>query len=281
MINLQSYALSHNRCKRKTIGFGKYDKKAKMYEDEIYIRELSFFNGGVGCALWDGSIILGRWIQANLELFEGKNVVELGAGVGLPGIVAARVAAESVLTDYVRTLLDNLKYNVWVNSRELDAEEAADIYGSTAAPAYIQRERFRANIASAAKVSFLDWENPHKTIDTPAESSLLPRDARVTEISAGAAFAGRFDFVIGSEIVYLDREYTELADLLEFILKPTGQIIIVLSTDRDGQEGFCRLMSSRGFSFSSSPPPPECLGFYGTRQRPETYLLYRFWRAAE
>ena len=52
-INWQEVAFGSGKNRRKTIGFGKYDKKEKQYEDEFYIRELSILDGGIGCAIWD------------------------------------------------------------------------------------------------------------------------------------------------------------------------------------------------------------------------------------
>ena len=51
--NWQEFALGAGKNRRKTIGFGKYDKKERCYEDELYIRELSILDGGIGCAVWD------------------------------------------------------------------------------------------------------------------------------------------------------------------------------------------------------------------------------------
>ena len=42
-------------------------------------------------------------------------MLELGAGCGLPGIVAAKFARHVVLTDYVDDVLRNLEYNIKLN----------------------------------------------------------------------------------------------------------------------------------------------------------------------
>lgn len=52
-----------------------------------------------GDSFWPGAVILARWmaIHPPVVRFAGKTVVELGAGLGLPGILAARLGADHVL----------------------------------------------------------------------------------------------------------------------------------------------------------------------------------------
>ena len=50
--------------------------------------------------VWDGAAPMAEFLCEHPERVRGKTVVELGAGPGLPGIVAARLgAARVVLTD--------------------------------------------------------------------------------------------------------------------------------------------------------------------------------------
>ncbi len=76
--------LNPQKNKRKTIGLGVYYKKDKRWDLEIYIRELSIAEAGLGCALWDASIILSRCIYTNPQIFQGQKVLEVGSGCGLP-----------------------------------------------------------------------------------------------------------------------------------------------------------------------------------------------------
>ena len=52
-INWQEIAFGAGKNRRKTICFGKYDPKERQYEDELYVREISIIEGGIGCAVWD------------------------------------------------------------------------------------------------------------------------------------------------------------------------------------------------------------------------------------
>lgn len=52
-----------------------------------------------GVALWPAALALAHEVAARAEKFRGKTVLELGAGTGLPGIVAASVGAQVVQSD--------------------------------------------------------------------------------------------------------------------------------------------------------------------------------------
>ena len=99
--------------KRVSLGVGhEYVFKQQYREDGM----------GVGSALWDGSIVLSEFLIDNapggtgtLDL-AGKRVLELGTGVGLVSIVAARLgAAEVVATDGDAALLPLTRRNIELN----------------------------------------------------------------------------------------------------------------------------------------------------------------------
>lgn len=52
-----------------------------------------------GQIVWPASEALAAFIIDNKEIFQGKVVLELGAGAGLSGIVCSRFAKEVILTD--------------------------------------------------------------------------------------------------------------------------------------------------------------------------------------
>jgi nicotinamide N-methyltransferase len=68
-----------------------------------------------GHMLWNAGRTISKFIETSAsELVHGKNVLELGAGAGLPSIVSALNGAETVVvTDYPDAdLVDNLRYNI-------------------------------------------------------------------------------------------------------------------------------------------------------------------------
>jgi len=67
-----------------------------------------------GQILWPVSILLGHYLASSVgqSRIKSRNVVELGAGTGLPGLVAANFATKVVLTDGNEVVLDLLDRNV-------------------------------------------------------------------------------------------------------------------------------------------------------------------------
>jgi methyltransferase-like protein 23 len=51
-----------------------------------------------GLLLWESAVALARSLHTRSTLVENKQVLELGAGVGLPGLVARSLGAEVWLT---------------------------------------------------------------------------------------------------------------------------------------------------------------------------------------
>lgn len=64
-----------------------------------------------GLALWPAAIALAHDVAARPEAFRGRTALELGAGTGLPGIVAASLGARVVQTDRHETALSLCRLN--------------------------------------------------------------------------------------------------------------------------------------------------------------------------
>jgi predicted nicotinamide N-methyase len=88
--------------------------------------------------LWPSAIGLSNFIDENPGLVQNKRVIELGCGIGMPGIVAALNGGEVVMTDYLQDALDfaaknwnkNLTLNFkgqLVDWRDVSKVENADV----------------------------------------------------------------------------------------------------------------------------------------------------------
>jgi len=120
-------------------------------EDQDYL--LSFSHGldhlPYGLLLWESSVALSQRLAEEPSLVEGKRVLELGAGTGLPGLVARSLGAHVWQTDQMEDALDvaalNERENAlagirrfradwrdWVEPRSFDVILGADILYDTA-----------------------------------------------------------------------------------------------------------------------------------------------------
>lgn len=93
----------------------------------IQIRVFPHHND-VGLKLWEAGACLSEYLIQNPQVVDDKNVIELGAGVGLTGLIAAVCtggAKKVHLTDYTNSTLENLRFNVeqnagWLRKRGVD-----------------------------------------------------------------------------------------------------------------------------------------------------------------
>ena len=71
----------------------------------------------VGFVMWPSAIILSLYIASHPDHFANCEVLELGAGCGLSGMVAGRVPGvrHVTSTDYNELVLENLRTNVLIN----------------------------------------------------------------------------------------------------------------------------------------------------------------------
>lgn len=70
---------------------------------------------GVAGVVWEGATVLCEYITSHANEWKNKRVLELGAGTGLAGIVAAKIGSQSVtLTDQERNL-EILRQNIKLN----------------------------------------------------------------------------------------------------------------------------------------------------------------------
>ena len=68
-----------------------------------------------GLLLWASAVALARRLSDEPALIAGKRVLELGAGVGLPGLVARTLGGQVTQTDYQPAALDLARHNAEKN----------------------------------------------------------------------------------------------------------------------------------------------------------------------
>jgi predicted nicotinamide N-methyase len=113
-------------------------------------------HGPYGFLLWDSAIALAEWLVGQAEQVRGKRMLELGAGVGLPGLVARSLGAEVWQTDHQPMALSlaavNMKQNgvpgshhfvadwrTWMHTDCYDILLGADILYERSMHAHLER----------------------------------------------------------------------------------------------------------------------------------------------
>eukprot|EP00884_Botryococcus_braunii_P001661 jgi/Botrbrau1/11496/Bobra.0360s0017.2 len=93
---------------------------------------------GVGACIWDGALVLAEYISGlAIESIGGSRCVELGSGVGLVGLVMARLGAQVVLSDKP-SMLSILKSNIAKNWLAPGSYRPGDCCSGTADPCELE-----------------------------------------------------------------------------------------------------------------------------------------------
>eukprot|EP00916_Digyalum_oweni_P003454 GHVL01006248.1.p1 GENE.GHVL01006248.1~~GHVL01006248.1.p1 ORF type:complete len:262 (+),score=29.19 GHVL01006248.1:260-1045(+) len=81
-------------------------------------------NRGVAAVVWDAAIVLGEHLEKHQDIVRNRHVLELGAGTGLVGIVAALAGGEVTCTERAEAL-DHLRATVSsnLNGHRLEVKE--------------------------------------------------------------------------------------------------------------------------------------------------------------
>lgn len=145
------------------------------YTDELnFFREL-LHHIPYGVALWPSAIALASELASQGAELKGKTVLELGAGTGLPGIVAASLGARVAQTDRQELAMTVCKRNAALNGMgQLE-------------PGQLEHR-------------LVDWENWQDTT--------------------------RYDWILGSDILYGEPMHPHLQRIFETNLAPDGRVLI-------------------------------------------------------
>ena len=100
-----------------TISIGRRDWCVECVRDEgrVLAYAESHAQAPYGLLLWESAVALARSLHHRSMLVANKQVLELGAGVGLPGLVARSLGAEVWQTDHLPAALEIAQLNARAN----------------------------------------------------------------------------------------------------------------------------------------------------------------------
>jgi len=137
--------------------------------------------------IWEASLVLADFL-AGMSPQPGRRLLEIGAGVGLVGVVAAAFGHRMTITEINPHALDFIRANCLINE------------------------------ISQIEIVRLDWNSPD--------------------------LKDRFDYIVGSEVVYHERDFDPLQNLFRRIMKPEGKILLCSEARKITMEFYRRLQSS-------------------------------------
>ena len=156
----------------------------------IKIKESTYMVDGIGGGVWEGAIVLGRVMEAAVTA--EHNVIELGCGAGLTGIISSLSGARVLLTDRVTDLADE---NIILFKQQLDSSTNVNSDNSQ-----------KIDISS----SELSWED---------DGNLTDRFLHGRSI----------DIIVGAEITCLRKQHPHLVKTIDQFAGP--KTIVLLSFD--------------------------------------------------
>ena len=155
--------------------------------------------------VWHSGVALARWLSRRSELVTGREALEIGAGLGVPGMTAAAVGAARVaITDVDGAAVRNARYNVARGGRAgagagSRADAGAEVPAKADETFFFAADRAfaaeaMARIASRCVAETMDWNDAEPLLGGLRER--LGRNARWRR-AGSAGDDDAFDDAIG------------------------------------------------------------------------------------
>jgi len=179
-------------------------------------------NGALGTRLWRGALVLVQALLADVVSLQGKRVLEIGAGVGLTGLLASKLGPRQiVMTDCSYESLLRLLLSVLKN---LDHERAAGpaCWGADCDQICIQRHLWENDLPrSAGRPLPQHWSNV-------CSAAALGPEGAPPDLSAESFF----DVVIGSDVLYFEQQVEPLLSTVYARLNSGGHALLTVTVRR-------------------------------------------------
>lgn len=186
----------------------------------------------VGLKLWEACFVLADFLMCTPGMVAGRHVVELGAGVGLLGLIARSClgAARVTLTDVDPEVLQFLRHNVQVN----DHHGGVGVGGG-----------------GPLEVAALDWSEP-------AEYQGL--------LGAGAArgeHGGEGPVILAADCIYDRDAIPSFVEVLAWALRQDARTVALVASTLRNPETYALFeaeVERQGLAMEEELLPPKCVG---------------------
>ncbi|XP_069339656.1 protein N-lysine methyltransferase METTL21A isoform X1 [Eulemur rufifrons] len=180
---------------------------------------------GVAAVVWDAAIVLSTYLEMGAVELRGCSAVELGAGTGLVGIVAALLVLKPLLRSpvLVRCILLLSGAHVTITDRKVALEFLKSNVQANLPP----------HIQPKVVVKELTWGQ-----------------------NLGSFSPGEFDLILGADIIYLEETFTDLLQTLEHLCSNHSVILLACRIRYERDNNFLAMLK-RQFTVSKVHYDPE------------------------
>jgi len=210
----------------------------------VQVNEIDYAQGGLGWKVWGAGLILSWRLLALKDMIRGKEVLELGSGCGLCGLILANLGASKVvLTDNISDILFNLSRNISLLTLNCQSKLEPDREIHHEKLGYNQEQLIVKNLTDCIyekntpeedpcpcliRVRMLDW----------MEDSALASDNSSIEIQVPSVFPGvavdeKFDWIVGSDLLYDLKSSFALAGVIRRRLLNSNSRALIVNPIRE------------------------------------------------
>ncbi|RZF34483.1 hypothetical protein LSTR_LSTR011725 [Laodelphax striatellus] len=237
-------------------GTGSYQYKHYRLPNNEYItlseKTSIISDGTTGLCSWQGARALTNWLWENKSFIKGKNILELGSGIGLAGLSLLSFCDPSnfYFSDCHSEVLKQLLTNVKLNLER--CEDAGQDCGS----------------AMIEDSNLIFWKTMHRGIDVRILN--LPWESVVDDKPNI-----RPDVIMASDVVYDSSLFGSLIDTLVYFLKQGTYCAIFVCTVRNETtlESFIELAGGRELIVTELPEALPSLGYFDSDTPIKTFRI--------
>ncbi|KAL1519376.1 hypothetical protein AB1Y20_022902 [Prymnesium parvum] len=213
---------------------------------EMNILECPYSDGGTGWRVWPCALMLTCWLATHAsELFlQDLSVLEVGCGLGLPGLACAALGAASVdITDCLPRLLrcvstsiaaSHLEHRCRASLLDWDKEAPPEDVGAQPNEEFSTEQGVKAaQLAEARSAASQHGAGPGGPCSTQSIPSL--------------ATSTRYGLIVASDVIYSFMHASQLPLVISRRLAPRGRLCMILPVrDRGHATTFLRGLADRG-----------------------------------